>query len=134
MNQFSMNQLFPVFMFLSVATVSLFSFIAVAAWSDARRKEREAFYRSETLRKITETQGAGATSALDFIREEEKNAVRRRREAFKLGGVITVAVAIGFMCFLGGVERSEPAYLIGLVPLFIGAVLLVHAHFFMPKV
>ena len=37
-----------------VGSIALFSFLAVAAWSDARRKEREAYYTSETLKKIAE--------------------------------------------------------------------------------
>ena len=40
-----------VYLFLSVGAVGMFSFIAVASWADARRKEREAYYKSETLKK-----------------------------------------------------------------------------------
>jgi len=40
-------------------------------WSRERRREREAYYRSETLRKIAETQGAGGNSAIEFLREDE---------------------------------------------------------------
>jgi hypothetical protein len=133
MNQFAVNQLFPMFMFLSVGAIALFSFIAVASWSDARRREREAYYRSETLKKIAESQGAGGTVALEFLREEDKSASRRRREGVKLGGLITSAVGIGFMVFLKAEERSEPAYLIGLVPLLIGISLLVYVYILAPK-
>jgi hypothetical protein len=133
MNQFAVNQLFPMFMFLSIGAVALFSFIAVASWSDARRREREAYYRSETLKKIAESQGAGGAVALEFLREEDKSASRRRREGIKLGGLITAAVGIAFMVFLRAEERSEPAYLIGLVPLLIGISLLVYAYLLAPK-
>jgi hypothetical protein len=125
--------MFPVYMFLSVGAIALFSFIAVAVWSDARRKEREAYYRSETLKKIAETQGAGASSALDFLREERKNAVQRRREGLKLGGLITVAVGIGIMAYGAPQGHRDPDYLIGLVPFFIGVVLLVYAYLLAPK-
>jgi hypothetical protein len=133
MNQFAVNQLFPMFMFLSIGAVALFSFIAVASWSDARRREREAYYRSETLKKIAESQGAGGAVALEFLREEDKSVSRRRREGIKLGGLITAAVGIAFMVFLRAEERSEPAYLIGLVPLLIGISLLVYAYLLAPK-
>jgi hypothetical protein len=82
-----------VFLFLSVATVAFFSFIAVAVWSAQRRRERQAYYNSETAKKIAESQEAGTTAAIEYIRESERNAARHRREGHKLGGLITVAVA-----------------------------------------
>src|SRR5712691_6945303 len=65
----NLNQALPLFLFLSVASIALFSFVAVAVWSQERRREREAYYRSETLRKIAETQGSGGSSAIEFLRE-----------------------------------------------------------------
>jgi ferric-dicitrate binding protein FerR (iron transport regulator) len=118
-----------------VASIALFSFVAVAVWSQERRREREAYYGSETLRSIVETQGAGGGSAIEFLREEEKNSVRRRQEGQKLGGVITVAVGIGMMVFIKAVDHGDPdpAYLVGLIPLFIGIALLAYAYFLAPK-
>lgn len=131
----NMNQMLPIFLFLSVASVALFSFVAVAVWSSERRREREAYYRSETIRKIAETQGAGGSSAIEFLREEEKNAARRRQEGQKLGGLITVAVGIGMMVFIAAVDRNdpEPAYLVGLIPLLIGVALLSYSYLLAPK-
>jgi uncharacterized membrane protein len=131
----NMNQLLPLFLFLSVASVALFSFIAVAVWSTERRLEREAYYRGETLRKIAETQGAGGSSVIEFLREEEKTAARRRREGQKLGGLITVAVGIGMTILIWAVNRDEPepVYLAGLIPLLIGLALLSYAYFLGPK-
>ena len=40
-----------------VGSIALFSFLAVTTWSEARRKEREAYYTSETLKKIAESSG-----------------------------------------------------------------------------
>jgi len=129
----NMNQFLPVFLFLSVASIALFSFIAVAVWSQERRREREAYYRSETLKKLADTQGAGSSSAIDFLREEEKSAARRLREGQKLGGLITVAAGIGMMVFIKSVDRGNPAYLVGLIPLLIGAALLAYAYFLAPN-
>lgn len=39
------------YLYLAVAAFSFFAFLAVASWSNARRREREAFYRSKTLKK-----------------------------------------------------------------------------------
>ncbi len=125
----------PLFLFLSVACVALFSFVAVAVWSGERRREREAYYRSETLKKIAEASGPGKNSAVEYLLEEEKRAARRRSEGQKLGGLITVAVGIGLMVFVGAVDRSdtEPVYLVGLIPLLIGLVLLGYAYFLAPR-
>jgi hypothetical protein len=122
------------FLFLAVASVAMFSFVAVATWSDARRKEREAYYQGETVKKIAESQGAGATSALELLREQHRIATLRTREGVKLGGVITAAVGIGVMAMLRGLERNEPAYLVGLVPLLIGVAMLTYVYFLAPKV
>lgn len=116
-----------------VGSIALFSFLAVASWSDARRKEREAYYRSETLKKIAETSGEGAKSAMELLQEQEKSALRRRLEGIKLGGLITTAVGAGLMIFLRAMEHYEPAYLVGVIPLLIGFVMLVYAYALAPK-
>jgi hypothetical protein len=125
----------PLFLFLSVAAVALFSFIAVAVWSTERRREREAYYRSETIREIAETQNAGSSSAIEFLREEDKISARRRREGLKLAGLITIAVGIALMIFLRSLHdpNARQTFLSGLIPLFIGVVLLVYSLFPAPK-
>jgi hypothetical protein len=49
--------------------IGLFTFLAIASWSDARRKEREAYYRSEAIKKLAEMQGNVPDSVLQLIRE-----------------------------------------------------------------
>ncbi len=117
------------FVFLSVAAASLFTFVAVASWAEARRREREAFYRSETLKKVAESQGGAAV--MELIRDEHKLAAARRRDGLKLGGLINIAVGIGlavFLRFVGFVEIPESVFLVGLIPLLIGAALLAHVY------
>jgi Domain of unknown function (DUF6249) len=122
------------FMFMSVASAALFSFLAVASWSDSRRREREAFYTSETLKKVAESPAPGGNIALEYLREQEKRAERRRREGIKLGGQVTSAVGVGLMIFLKAlVKDQEPVYLCGLIPLFIGVALLGYSYFLAPK-
>lgn len=116
-----------VFVFLSVGAVSLFSFIAVASWADARRREREAYYRSEMLKKVAETQGGQAV--VDLLRDERRDELVQHREGLKLAGLITAAVGVGFMIFMSQMEHKQPVYLVGLIPLLIGVVMLVHAFF-----
>ena len=124
-----------IFVFLSFGAIALFSFIAVATWAGERRREREAYYRSETLKRVAESQAAGGGSALEFLREEEKMAMRRRREGQKLGGLITMAVGVGMMIFLRGLPDADAhfVYLVGLIPLLIGIALLVYAYFLAPR-
>ncbi len=122
-----------VFLVPIVGSIALFSFLGVASWSEARRKEREAYYRSETLKKIAESSGEGAKSALELIREQEKNAVKRRLEGMKIGGLVTAALGIGVMVLLRGLVREEPVYLVGLIPLLIGVALLLYPLLLAPK-
>lgn len=121
------------FLFLSVGAVALFSFIAVAAYSDNRRKEREAYYRSETAKKLAELQGTGASSALEFLREEDRIRSRRRREGQRLGGLIMVGVGVGLIALLKAIEKEEAVYLSGLIPLFIGFAMLLYSYMLAPK-
>jgi hypothetical protein len=110
-----------------VGSIALFSFLAVASWSDARRKEREAYYRTEALKKIVESPGEGARAAVELIREQDRRAALGRRNGQKLGGLITFAVGLGLMLFLHAVNREEPVYWVGAIPLLIGLALLVYA-------
>jgi len=126
------------FVFLGIGSIALFSFLAVATWSGERRREREAYYRNETIRKIAESQGAGNANAMELLREEDRIATRRRREGQQLGGLITMAVGIGIMVFLGAITAKEgphpePVYLVGLIPLLIGLALLVYVYVLAPK-
>jgi hypothetical protein len=65
--------------FLSVGAVGLFSFLAIASWSESRRREREAYYRSEAIRKLAEAPPEVAASAFEFLREQERNDRERVR-------------------------------------------------------
>jgi hypothetical protein len=119
------------FFFLSVGAVTLFAFVGVASWADARRREREAYYKNETFKKIVETQGAAAV--LDLLREEQAQAAKKRREGLTLGGLVNLAVGLGLMVFLAGLIRDERIYLVGVIPLFIGVVLLGYVLFLYPR-
>ncbi len=118
-------------LFVPLLLIAVFSFVAVLVWADTRRREREALYRSETIKKVSETQGAG--SVVEFLREEEKIAARRSREGQRLGGLVTVAVGVALIAMLAGLERREHAYLVGLIPLLAGAAILVYSYLLAPK-
>ncbi|HYB62536.1 MAG TPA: hypothetical protein VEH50_13785 [Methylomirabilota bacterium] len=122
------------FFFLAVGAVALFSFLAVGAWSGTRLKEREAYYESEMLKKIAETQGAAANPALEFLREKERIARAKQHEGLKVGGLVLVGAGIGLLIFLAKFGDTQSVYLVGLIPLFIGLALLSYGFFLAPKV
>ena len=125
---------FGLWMFLSIGAVALFVvFIPVTTWIDSQRKEREAFYKSETVRRLTESSGDGAKAAIELLREQERLGQMKKREGMKIGGVINLAVGIALMIFLHALISGEPVYLCGLIPGLIGVALLAYALLLSPK-
>jgi len=112
------------FLFLAVGAAALFSMIAVASWSEARRKEREAYYKNDMLKKLADTPGPGANAALERIREEARVGALRTRQGLRIGGLITTAAGIGVLIFLRALLGSQQGiYLCGLIPLLVGLAL-----------
>ena len=116
-----------------VGTIATFGFFAVASWVHARRREREAFYRSEVLKKLAETGAEGSSAALEMFREEQRSADRNRLETQRLGGLILAAVGVGVMALLRGVATNESAWLSGLIPALVGSVLLIYSYGLAPR-
>ena len=111
-----------------VMMIGVFALLSISAWSNARRKEREALYRAELMKKVAESAGAGGTTVLEMLREDERASRKRRREGQKFGGLVAVATGLGIMAFLSVIERHEPAFMVGLIPLFVGLAMLVYAY------
>jgi hypothetical protein len=118
--------------FLSVSAIALFSFLSVVAWVDCRRREREAYYRSETLRKVSELPGATPESLLEFMHEQQAQVDRRIREGLKLGGLITACVGIGIVIFLQAL-LGMPISLSGTIPFLVGVALLAYTYVLAPR-
>jgi hypothetical protein len=110
--------------FLSVGAVGLFSFLAIASWSESRRREREAYYRGEAIRKLADAAPDTAASAFEFLREQERNDRERVLAQIRIGGLVTCGVGVGTMVFLAALIREAPIYLSGLIPFLIGVALL----------
>ena len=110
-----------------VLFVSAFTFITFAVWFSSRLKERQAFYKSETLRRITEASGEGAKAAIDLLREEERLKRLQGRENLKVGGVVNLGVGIGLMILLRALVSWSVA-MCGLIPILIGVALLVYVY------
>jgi len=121
-------------MFLSIGAVALFVvFIPLTSWIESQRKEREAFYRAETMRRLSESSGEGAKAAIELLREQSRQEQMKKREGMKIGGLINLAVGVALMIFLRALVREEPVFLCGLIPGLIGVALLTYSLLLAPK-
>lgn len=121
--------------FLAVSAVVMFGvFIPLVTWIDSRRKEREAYYRSETLRRVAEASGEGSKATLELLWEENRQKQLQTREGMKIGGVITACVGIAMMIFLRSAGGSGSPYLVGLIPCMVGVAMLVYVYLMAPPI
>ena len=120
---------FGLWMFLSIGAVALFVvFIPLVSWIDSRRKEREAFYKADTFRRLAEASGEGAKAALELLREEERLHRIKAREGLKIGGLINIGVGVGLMFMLHSLLGGGGPYMVGLIPGLIGVAMLLYVY------
>ncbi len=112
-----------------VAIVATFTFVSVVHWIDSQRKERDAFYKAETIRRVTEASGEGAKAALELMRTDERLKRLKGREALKITGLVNLSVGVGVMIFLHELLAGTAIYLCGLIPALIGLGFLVYVFF-----
>jgi peptidoglycan/LPS O-acetylase OafA/YrhL len=114
--------------FLSIGAVALFVvFIPLVTWIDGRRKEREAFYKAETFRRLTESSAEGAKAALEMLREQERQQIVKSREGMKISGLVCIGVGVALIFFL--YAKNNSSYLVGLIPALVGVANLVYVLF-----
>jgi len=131
-------------MSLTVIVIGVFTFLSIAAWANARKREREAFYRSELRKQLIEKWGGDspehlvkllgddAKSAelrqlLDLGGEGKEQSPRSRRDGMLLAGLITTAVGVGMLIFLKTLPNAAEAANIGIIPLIVGVAVLIYA-------
>jgi Flp pilus assembly protein TadB len=116
-------------LFLTVGAVVLFAvFIPLLTWMENRRKEREAFYKAETFRRLAESSAEGAKAAIDLLREENRQKELRKREGMKIGGLINIGVGAGLVVFVRSIGGANSPYLCGLLPGLIGVAMLIYVY------
>jgi hypothetical protein len=117
-----------------ISIVAVFGWLAVHEWGEARRKEREAFYRSETLRRYSES---NQPDMLTRFLAEEKAARHERtvqqRETLRLAGLVTMMAGIGVGVMVAGIAPQERYYLFGLLPVLVGMALLIYVYLLAPQ-
>jgi hypothetical protein len=121
-----------VFFFLAIGAISLFTFLSVATWAGTRAQERESYYKAEMMKRIAELGGEGKP-ALEYLREQERSAVRKKIAGMKVGGLINVAVGVALLIFLRALLHGAAVYLCATIPLFVGLALLTYAIWFAPQ-
>jgi Flp pilus assembly pilin Flp len=128
------------FLFLSVLMISVFSFVSIAVWTEARRKEREAYYKAESLRRVAEMPGDGAKYVIEMMKEDERirqvqqfSNEMKKLEGMKIGGLVNIAVGIGLFCLIYFTADQKGAAFVGFIPGLIGVALLVYALFLAPR-
>ena len=108
-----------------VGAIALFGFLSVASWADARRKEREAFFRHELLKKVAES--PGGQQVVELLRQEEANRIERQRQGIQLAGWVTLGAGIGVGVLMWQFIRIAGLWAVGAVPTLVGAALVLHA-------
>ncbi len=126
------NPLSAIWEFLSIGAIALFSFLSIVAWVDCRRREREAWYRSEVLRRIADLPGATSEAVVRAMREQEAEVGRRVQESIKITGIVTAAVGIGIVIFLRALVGGAVS-LSGLIPFFVGIAMLSYVYVLAPR-
>ncbi len=119
----------------AIGTVAVFGWLAVDSWAKSRRKEREEFYKSETLRRFSESNQPDMLAR--FLAEEKaaRHEMRvQQRESLRLGGMVAMMAGIGLGVVLAGLAPQQRFYLFGLVPFLVGLALLIYVYLLAPKV
>ena len=118
--------------FLSIGAICLFAiFIPTVTWIDKQHKEREAFYKAETIRRVAEASGEGAKAALELLKQQSRFERQKGCEGMKIGGLVCIGVGAAMVIFLKELTATDPGapYLVGLIPAFVGVALLVYVYF-----
>jgi len=102
----------------------IYTLISVARWANQSRRNAEAYYKTASVGKIVDESNAAA--AIELLREQERIANSRRRQQYKAGAFVNIAVGLALMFFLLSLpsQGAHHAFLVGLIPFLIGVSLL----------
>jgi hypothetical protein len=113
----------------AVYVLALAAVLSIVVWARERRREREALYRHETLRRLIEQGQMSAERLGEFLAAEDAEGQRRRRRALRLWAAALLAAGIGLLLGLRGAEEV-PVRGIGFLPACLGLGLVAHIALF----
>jgi hypothetical protein len=106
--------------------IAIFVFLAVAVWRDRRAKEHEVTERHATYRKVIES--GSADRVIELMEHDRRHGLQKQARDKQLGGMIVTAIGVIAIVVLYLMEPDgEPVFLLGVFPMTIGLLLLVHA-------
>jgi hypothetical protein len=115
-------------LFLSVGAVALFGvFLPFTTWLESRRKEREAFYKAETLRRVSESSADSSKASIEFLREQNRMVQFKTIEGLKIGGLIMTGTGIGVIVLLWALAGPTVS-VCGVIPMLIGLAMLAYVY------
>ena len=109
----------------AVTMLGLFAFLTVSAWTSSRRAQREMELRYELYRLMVEHPGPEAEAVRALVAKDAQQRQEAARAGTGTGGLVVLAVGLGFGIFLYNFVPGKPAYLIALVPTLVGIAMLV---------
>lgn len=119
-----------IFAFSATVLVALFTWMSVAKWISARAADRRMRERYALFKHLSEQTAGGAQLVLDRLREDDAREDERARASTHLarrskleGAGVLMAAGAGVATFLYYLGPDKPVWLIGVIPLIIGAVL-----------
>ena len=117
---------------VAVTSTAFLTFLSFVIWLDGRQKEREAHYRNELAQKLADAGDSGPV--MEYIKSLERADAARAQMKSRVSGLVTLATGLALTLFLHQIAPGVPVYLAGLIPVFIGVVLLVMSEWIMrPK-
>lgn len=122
-----------IFMIPIVGTVALFAFLAVGVWADARRRERESYYRYEFRRRMLEAGKFDANDVRALAEFEQQAGIASGKRAIQITGVLFTAMGAGMLSGLRFIQ-DEPIWMVGYIPLSIGIGLMAYGFLMAPNV
>ncbi|HJQ38657.1 MAG TPA: hypothetical protein VKB93_16090 [Thermoanaerobaculia bacterium] len=80
-----------------VSIASTFGFLSVFYWALQRRREREAYYRYEGLRRLMERSDAAPEMIGTMMRDADELENRRRRDGLLLAAFVFLGIGAGIL-------------------------------------
>jgi ferric-dicitrate binding protein FerR (iron transport regulator) len=101
-------------------------YLAISGWARARRREREALYRYDVLKRLAE-RAEDTPAVVRLLEQEALRSEARRRTSLEAAGLTTLAAGAALTLALLFMPVGS-GWLLGAVPAAAGAALLVHTH------